>query len=246
VVYRVLSIVAGILFSLLLLVGGVCLVYTMSVPAVRSALSAATAAIEDAASGAMDSLGVDGSSALSWLTGGADASGALSGALGGLASLGSGSSLSASDFADAEQGEAYLAWKDLVGDPVGSVLSGSGVSRSVLEGVAGGSTSAAEVLADLSESELMTIKGNAASYAATAGSASVSAVLPSDVRSSMWEASTAAQSFASAVQNLVDSAVSVKGGNLAASASLVSNANSVVGALQTMDSCIAAAEAGLK
>jgi hypothetical protein len=218
------------------------------VPAVKAGISAAGSAIEGAASDAMAAL--DTSWDFSWLGLGSsdDADGSSSGllgSLGSLANLGTGSS-SSSDFADASQGEAYLAWKALVGDPVGAVLEGSGVSRSVLEGAAGGSTSASEVLASLDEAALTTISSNAANYASTAGSAAVSGSLPSDVRASMFEAESAAQSFAADVQNLVSGVRSVKSGNLLGTAGLVSSANAVVSDLNRLDSCLAAAEAGLK
>lgn len=251
-VYKVLSIVAGILMSLMTLVFVVCLVYTLSSSAVRAGFDSVSAAIEGAVAQATEAMDTEWDIDLSWLFGDAAASGSgASGGgldvLGGIASLASGGAGdSAADFADLAQGQAYLAWKDRIADPVTRIFAGSGVTAEMIEGVAGGSSSASDALAALDETALAAISANAASYAATAAANAVPASLPEAARSSMQQANDAAQGFAASVQSVVSAVREVRSGALGSLGTLVGAANDALANLRAIDGCMQSAEAALK
>lgn len=243
VVYRVLSIIAGVLTSLTGLVLVVCLGYTMAVPLFEAGVSGVKASLSNALDMASDTMGVDlGALGEGWQSQAA----ALVSAVGSSpwGALGGGGD--ANGFADPAQGELYLQWKGVVGDPVGEILSGAGVSAAVLEGVAGGSGSAADLLAGLDETALSTIESNAIRYGTLAAGAEVSTALPEGVRASMWEANSLAQSFSTDVQTLVATLRATRAGDPAALVGLPGQANAIVGDLNAMNACMERAEAELR
>lgn len=270
-VHKMLSIAASILFSFMTLAFVVCLVYTLATPAVQSAIDAVRSTIEGAANDAAASVGIEGGVDLSWLLGDSSSSSdeATAGLTGvsdlveALATLVGGvtgstaeadSSSDSSDAADTSEAtssdssglpQAYQTWKDAVADPVATVFAGTGVDADVLEGAAGGSSSATAVLTALDETALQRVDANASNYAGTAAAAGISASLPSAARTAMSEAVEAASSFASAARTLVSAVRSVQAGALGASGELVAAADDVVTALRSLDDAVAQAEAAL-
>lgn len=244
-VYRILNIAAGILMGLAVPVGIVCLVYTLAMPTVRAGIEGVRSSFDNAVSAAAAAVGVDQAALDGW---GASVAAMFSGAEQAAVpdGAGSGGAVQVSDFADPAQGEAYLAWKAVVADPVGSVLQGSGVSATVLAGVAGGSSSAGDALAALDETALVAIDANAKRYAALASGAEVSSVLPEDVRSRLWEANAAAQTFATAVQQMVGQVRELKAGGLGALAALAGTASTAVASANTIAACVSDAEEALR
>ncbi len=242
-VYRVLSIIAGVLMSLTGLVLVVCLGYTMAVPLFEAGVSGVRASLDNALDAASDTMGVDlGALGEGWQSQAA----ALVSAVGSgpWGALGGGGD--ASGFADPAQGELYLQWKSVVGDPVGEILSGTGVSVSVLEGIAGGSGSAANMLSGLDETALSAVESNAIRYGTLAAGAEVAASLPEGVRASMWEANSNAQSFATDVQAMVATVRAARGGDPVALAGLPAQASAAVGDLNAMNACMERAESALR
>lgn len=238
-VYKVLSIIAGILMSLTGAVLAVCLVYTMGAPLLQAGLDGVKNSLSDSLNSAASAVGLDASAiAGDWRAN----LGNLFASVSTPAASAEKPSNTEGDFADPVQGEAYLRWKDVVGDPVGSVLAGSGVNATVLQGIAGGSGSANDVLAGLDETALAAIYANAARYASNVSSVEVSGALPDAVRAQLWEANSAAQSFASAVQQMVGSVRDFKAGNVGALIQLAGEANTAMGAVNSINACMANAE----
>lgn len=254
-VHKVLSIIASILFGLMTLVFAVCLVFTLASPAVQAGFDSVSNAIDNAVEQATRAMDTSWDFDFGALFGGVgsaadgpgpDAQGA--GSSGGSGwpwggSAAGGSNLQAGDFADPVQGQAYLAWRQAVADPVGQIFAGTGVTAAMLEGVAGGSVSARDVLASLDEAALQAVSSSAASYAATVAATSVPASLDDAVRAQLWEANSAAQSFAASVQTVVGAIRSVKAGGWGSLDDLMSAANTAVANLQTLEACMAQAEA---
>ena len=238
-VYKVLSIIASILLSLTGVVLVACLAYTLGAPLLEAGVNGVKASLKDSLTSAAGAVGLDaGAIAGDWRAQVGDLFASVANTTG----TGAAAPTATGDFVDQAQGEAYLRWKDVVGDPVGSVLAGSGVSATVLQGIAGGSTSANDVLASLDETALATIYANAARYASNVSAAEVSSILPDNVRAQMWEANSAAQGFAAAVQQLVESARSFKAGNVGALLGLAGEANSAMNGVTTINACLTNAE----
>lgn len=248
-VYKVLSIIASILFALMTPVFVVCLVYSFAQPAVQAGIDSVHTALDSAVNQATQAMETTWNFDLSGLVGGsadaASGTGSATGTAAGTGSAGSGvggSGVTAQGFADAAQGQAYLAWKEVVGDPVGRIFDGTGVTSSLLEGVAGGSVSAEGLLAGLNETALGTIASNASNYGATVAASSVPASLPEAVRVQMWQANAAAQSFAASVQTIVSAVRGIASGNLGSYGDLARAADATITALRTFDGCTAEAE----
>lgn len=234
-VHKVLAIVARILFSLLAVAFVVCLVYTLAAPAVQAGFDSAASAIEGAVTQATEDMDVDWNLDLPSLFGqGSEAQDSAAGGSDGAAAP-----------SVSEQERAYRSWEDAVGDPVESVFGGTGVTAEVLEGVAGGSSSAVDVLAGLDETALTRASASAASYSMTVAAAGISSSLPTAVRGLMGDAATAAQEFSSAAQSVVSAVRQVRSGTLGASGTLAAAADEACRALATVESCKADAEAQL-
>lgn len=227
-VHKVLAIVARILFSLLALAFVVCLVYTLAAPAVRAGFDSAAAAIEGAVAQATEDMDTDWGIDLAGLfgsnSGSAEPAGGDSAGVGAASGDGTGASGASASGSLSAQERAYRTWEGSVGDPMGYVFGGTGVTAEMLEGVAGGSSSAGDVLVGLDETALSRVSANAASYAMTAA---------------------AAQEFAEAVQSLVAAVRQVQAGTLGASGALAEAADGACGALRTVEACVADAEAQL-
>ena len=242
-VYRVLSIVANVLMGLASVVLVVCLGWTLAVPLFEAGVSGVQASLDDALATASDAMGVDlAAVGDDWRSQAGSLLAATGAGLWG--SLGSDGGVQGVQ--DSAQADAYNQWKAVVGDPVGSILGGSGVSATVLEGIAGGSGSATDVLSSLDETALSAIESNAIRYGTLAAGAEVPASLPEGVRASMWEANSVAQSFAADVQALVGSVRAFRAGDGLALAALPGQASTVVGDLNRMNDCLAQAEEGLR
>lgn len=248
-VHKVLAIVARILFSLLALAFVVCLVYTLAAPAVRAGFDSAAAAIEGAVAQATEDMDTDWSIDLAGLfgsnSGSAEPAGGDSAGVGAASGDGTGASGASASSSLSAQERAYRTWEGSVGDPMGYVFGSTGVTAEMLEGVAGGSSSAGDVLVGLDETALSRVSANAASYAMTAAAAGISSSLPAGVRAQMSDAAAAAQEFAEAVQSLVAAVRQVQAGTLGASGALAEAADGACGALRTVEACVADAEAQL-
>lgn len=230
-VYRVLSVVAGILFALAVPVFAVCLVYTLASPAVQAGFDSVSKAIDSAVARASKAMDTD------W---GIDLAGiAASMASGGSPDEGGPDSAATSA---AGRGDAFASWRDALGDPVAAMFGSTGVTASVLEGVAGGSASAADALAGLSETSLLAVDAAAASYASTVASVTIPASLPEAVRAKMWDAAAAARALAASVQTLMGVVRVVRTGDLAATADLVAAADEATVHLRAFDEAIRGAE----
>lgn len=242
-VYRVLSIVANILMGLAGTVLVICLGWTMAVPLFEAGVSGVKASLGNALDAASDAMGVDLSAVGD---GWRDQADSLFSAVGDVSWGALGASGGVQGVQNQGWADAYNQWKAVVGDPVGTILSGSGISTSVLEGMAAGSSSATDVLASLDEAALSTIESNAIRYATLVSGAEVPSSLPEAARASMWEANSLALSFAGDVQNLVASVRSVKAGDGLAAFGLPGQASSVVSGLNSMNDCMARAEEALQ
>lgn len=295
-VYRVLVLIAWILFGLVGVLFVVSLAYSLASPAARSGFSDITGSVRgiaesvsSAASQATEAIdagweAVAGSVSGNGLSVGAQESAEAAGGTAGTAAAagqgaaevagqaagttgaagqgaaagttgaaGQGSSASSSaaatpaaGFADAAQGQAFLAWKGAVADPVGHVFGGTGVTEALLEGVAGGSSSARGILTSLDDAALSAVSTSASNYAATVAATAVPSALPAEARAQMWQAGSAAQSFAASVQTLVAALRDVRSGSISALGDLLSAADSCIQASREMDACVAAAEDALR
>lgn len=239
-VYRVLSIIASILMSLTTLVLVVCLGYTMAIPLFEAGVSGVKNSLNNALDAASEAVGVDLGTASDWRDRVGDLLGTAVSTVAAVAPQGGGV------YADPTQGQAYESWKSRVGDPVGAVLSGTGITGVVLSGIAGGSGTAENMLTSLDDTALAVVDANAASYGATVAAAEVSSVLPDDVRAQLLEANAAARSFAEEIQALVLAARSVRAGDVSALAGLASHANAAAGHLDTVHSRMATVEEALR
>lgn len=257
-VYKVLSIIAGILMSIAVVLGVVSAVYTLGSAAVQAGFSQLSASFEggvDQIRSAIDDL-VDGSALQSALASGLGAglgSGGADGAGGGfslpdvgeLLGLGSGGQTTAESFADPDQGRAYQGWKDVVDAPMQRVFAGTGIDETMLEGISGGSGTATEALRVLDDAALATISANATNLRATALANTPPAALPDGVRQSMQAANESCADFCDEVQRLVEGARSVKAGNLLSAGELYSAAGAAKSALDAMDASMREAEQAL-
>lgn len=238
-VYRVLSIIASILMSLTTLVLVVCLGYTMAIPLFEAGVSGVKSSLNNALDAASEAVGVDLGTAGDWRNKVGDL-------LGAAVSTVTTASSQGGAYADPTQGQAYESWKSRVGDPVGAVLSGTGITGVVLSGIAGGSGTAENMLTSLDDTALTIVDANAVSYGATVAATEVSSVLPDGVRAQLWEANAAAQSFAGEIQALVAAARLVRAGDVSALAGLASHANAAAGYLDTVNTCMVSAEEALR
>ena len=258
-VFKVLNIIAGIMVSLLGLALVGCLAYTVMSPAVQNGIGGVKGAVEDLVSSATSALSAGTSAGSGEGSGSSGAAGFIDGllgtvsggaeqiadAVGSVAGLAGGQSAPAESFADPAWAQSYATWSNAIANPVDKVLAGTGIDASVLEAVASGSTSASSLLTELDEGTLGTVSANASTYAATAAANYVPASLPQEAQAQMQAANASAQDFASAVQTLVGCVRDLKGGNVFVLGDLSSAANAAYGALQAMDSSVAAAEAAL-
>lgn len=251
-VYKILSIAAKILFSAAVLVGAVCFAWTMATPAVRAGIDSITGSINEAVNEATEAMqvewGVDILGAFvptegtgsSGSNGGFDLFESLGALLGG---LGGSKELTVDDFANPAYGEAYLAWKDKIDDPIASIFVGTDVTLALIEGVVAGSSSAANEVAGLDEAALARISSNALAYSNAVATNAVPTTLPEGVRLYLWEANSSAQGFASSVQSVVAAARNVKQGSVTALAELATAADALITELSTMNDCMEKAEA---
>ena len=253
-VNKVLSIIVGILLSIVVLVGIVCAVYTFSSAAVRDGVGQLSELLDGGLGSIKDAVGelVD-SDLLSGLVSGVTSSSGSGGSGGGfdlsdagsILGLGGGGDTSAESFADPTQGAAYQSWKDVISEPVQRVFAGTGIDETMLEGISGGSATATDVLTQLDESTLVTISNNASRLSQSAAANVPSSVLPASVQQDMNNANQACIDFCTQVQQLVENVRSLRAGNLLSAASLYSSAGSAKAALDSMESSMLSAEAAL-
>ncbi len=225
-IYKVLSWIGRILFPLMTILFIVCIVYTFSSSAVREGIDNVTEAIDNAVSEATEAMETS-----SWID-------YFRGLFGGESSSSSTEVQEAAAFYDTEEGQAYLTWKNTVDEPVYTIFAGTDVTADVLEGVAGGASSAISILTDLDETALIAIDANARNYAATLSAATPSSLLSADIRARMLDAQTYGGSFASAVEAMVSDIREVKRGTWGASSELESSANDAVVNLQYLDTAL--------
>ena len=229
------------------------------VDSVSSAASQATDAIDagwQATAGAASGVaGLAGSAASTASAETAGTDGAASASVTDAANAGSGTKggtgagageTGAGELADTAQGQAYLSWKAAVADPVARVFGTTGITEALLEGVAGGSTSASSALTGMDETVLVSLSASASNYATGAAANGVPSTLPEEVRAQMWEANSAAQGFAAAVQSIVEAVRGARGGNLLSLGDLMSAADSAVQSVRALNACLSSAEAALK
>ena len=274
-VHKVLSIVSKILFGLVTLAFMACLVYTLASPTVQASLDEISSSVQgivdsvsSAASQATDAIdagwqatagaasgvaGLAGSAASTASAETAGTDGAASASVTDAANAGSGTKggtgageTGAAELADTAQGQAYLSWKAAVADPVARVFGTTGVTEALLEGVAGGSTSASSALTGMDETVLVSLSASASNYATGAAANGVPSTLPEEVRAQMWEANSAAQGFAAAVQSIVEAVRGARGGNLLSLGDLMSAADSAVQSVRALNACFSSAEAALR
>ena len=245
-VYRVLSIITGIVLSATIVLGVVCAVYTLGSAAVREGFGQLSASFEGGIDSIKAAIGdlVDSTPLASGVAAGLSDGLSLPD-LGGLLSLGGGGQASADSFADPAQGSAYQGWKDAVAEPMRRVFAGTSVDAAMLEGVSGGSRTATDVLTALDDTTLATVSANATNLRSTALANTPSASLPAGVRQSMVAANESCADFCDQVQQLVEDVRSLKAGNLPAAASLHATAGSAKAALDDMDAAMREAERAL-
>ena len=255
-VYKVLSIIAWILLPLVLFCGAACMVYTVASPMVQERVEQIRDAVRSAVESAADSLSIDTGDGLGLPAGMGEFIDGLLGSSGidsvdfasafqQATSMGGGTATSAEQFNDAGQGQAYLAWRAVVANPVDRVLSGTGVDASVLEGAAGGSSSASQMLADLDYSTLDAISANASAYSTAVTQLAMPSNMPAEAQTQMSAARSAALNFSAQVQTMVSGVRSLKGGNVFALSDISDSAGGANSSLAQLDSSLRNAEAVL-
>lgn len=245
-VYKVLSIITGIVLSVTIVLGVVCTVYTLGSAAVREGFGQLSASFEggvDSIKTAIDDL-VSSTPLASGVAAGLG-SGLSLPDVGNLLSLGGGGQTSADSFSDPELGTAYQAWKDVVAEPTRRVFAGTSIDATMLEGISGGSRTATDVLTALDDVTLATVDANATNLRATALANAPSSSLPAGVQQSMNAANESCADFCDQVRQLVEDARSLKAGNLPAAASLYATAGAAKTALDDMDAAMREAEQAL-
>ncbi len=248
-VYKVLSIITGILLSVVVVLGVVSAVYTLGSTAVREGFGELSASFEggvDAIKAAIDDL-VNTSPLVSGAAEATSGSGAGLSLpdLSGLFGAGSGGQTTASSFADPEQGAAYQTWKDAVAAPVQRVFAGTDVDATMIEGVSGGSRTATDMLTALDDTTLATVSANATNLRATALANVPSSILPSGARQSMNDANESCAEFCDQVGQLVEDVRAFKSGDMLAVGRLYSTAGAAKAALDAMDAAMLQAEQAL-
>ena len=261
-VYRILSIASHILTSLTGVALVICIVYTVASPAVQRSINgigeavdglitdATTALNETGVSGVSDAIESGGSIFGEFVDGllGRNQPSGQSGTSKGASSAGSGTvastraDLVVADFADPSQGQAYLGWRNAIGDPMHRVFAGTAVTEDMLIGIAGGSSAASQAFLSLDEASLDAIVTNANSYSSTLTSTVVPANLPSSVQRELSEANAAARRFTEQAKSLVTSAHSTKDGSILAYGELANAANAVWRSDQQVADCMIEAE----
>jgi hypothetical protein len=156
--------------------------------------------------------------------------------------LASGGDLTAGSFDDPELGAAYLQWKDGISSPVDRVFAGTSITRELIEGVAGGSVTATQALAELDDATLATVASNASSLSATAANHAIPSSLPQGVQADMRDADAHCRAFCDQVQAMVAAAGKVRAGDVLAVTSLTGAAGSADAELKAMDESMSQAE----
>lgn len=253
-VYKVLSIVIWVLLPFVLFAGGACLVYTVASPIVQEKIDGIGSGVRDLVQQATDAISVGAGDGLPSGVGGfidgllgtsgIDTSD-IAGAYQQMTQMGGGTATSADQFADASQGQAYLTWRSTIQNPLDRVLAGTGVDATLLEGVAGGSSSASEMLASLDDATLDAISANASSYSRAVTQLAMPSNMPTDAQAYMSQARTSALNFAAQVQTLVSGVRSLKGGNVFALGDLSDSAGGANASLSQLDANLRSAEAVL-
>lgn len=233
-VYKVLSAVTGAVFGIMAAAFVVCLGFTLASPAVQQGVRDIRDGVGAMVGTAMESMDSEWDFDLGELWD--DAAGSVSAAL-------SPAGGDAVGFADTAQGGAYLQWRSAVEDPMGKVFGQTGVTVALVEGVAAGSTSAADAIASLDPSDLADISLRAASYSIAVGVNSVPSTLPGDVRAYLEEANANAREFADAVAALVNAAGALQAGDVLGSSALADCADRALGALSALEGDLSSAEA---
>ncbi|MBR2835089.1 MAG: hypothetical protein IKE43_05215 [Coriobacteriales bacterium] len=264
--YRICSIICHILTSIAVMIFAACIVYTVASPVVQQSINSIGKAVDglvnDATAtltenGIPDPTGVieTGTSIFGdFIDGllGIGQGSANNGAAGQgmtfeetyrqVVSSGSGSGVVVADFSDPAQGQAYLGWKNAVGNPVDRVLAGTPITSDVIIGVAGGSNNANGVLLALDDETLDAISTNIFNYSKALATVDVPSVLPANVQKQIAQANAAAQEFCTRAQDLVTGIRNMKTGSILAYGELANAANGVWQNDQIVEQCMQTAE----
>lgn len=121
--------------------------------------------------------------------------------------------LKSSDFANKKQGAEYLKWKEMVKDPIGTIVSGTDISKETLNALASGGD-IASLAGSISKEDLAKMGQNARNLKTAIDGHKVPQNLPGDAKAYMQSADASALELATAAERASEVGIKIKEGNL--------------------------------